>query len=55
MLRPLLVIAMVFTHLRGTSVNMADIAPGLFNYLNAFIIHGMAVARYRPCRSLPDF
>lgn len=41
MLRPLLIIAMVFTHLRGTSVNMADIAPGLFNYLNAFIIHGI--------------
>jgi succinoglycan biosynthesis protein ExoH len=41
MLRPLLIVAMVFTHLRGTSVSMADITPGLFNYLNAFIIHGI--------------
>ena len=41
MLRPLLIIAMVFTHLRGVSDSMAEIAPGLFNYFNSFIIHGI--------------
>ena len=41
MLRSLLIIAMVFTHLRGTLVNMAEVAPGFFNYHNTFIIHGI--------------
>ncbi|MEW7849606.1 acyltransferase [Massilia aurea] len=40
-LRPLLIVAMVFTHLRGVSVNMSDITPGFFNYFNAFILHGV--------------
>lgn len=41
MLRPLLIVAMVYTHLRGVSSDMSDIAPGLFSHFNAFIIHGL--------------
>jgi succinoglycan biosynthesis protein ExoH len=41
MLRPLLIIAMVFSHLRGLSTDMSDIAPGFFNHFNAFVVHGL--------------
>jgi len=42
MLRPLLIIAMVFSHMQSTSINMSDIDPGFFNHVGAFFIHGIA-------------